>query len=105
MWLLPPQGPDPMYDGNVLDSQIADQIAVLNAVYKAIGFSFQLMKTTRTVNADWFANMKANSDQEGAAQNLLHVGGLNTVRIVRTSTKLLSMLRTPQAQPAEIWCM
>ena len=77
--LLPSQGPDPMYDGNVLDSQISDQIAVLNSVYKPIGFSFQLIKTTRTVNADWFANMKANSDQEGAAQNLLHAGGLNTV--------------------------
>jgi hypothetical protein len=79
-WLPPPQGPDPTYDGNVLDSQISDQIAVLNSVYKPIGFSFQLIKTTRTVNADWFANMKANSDQEGAAQNLLHAGGLNTVR-------------------------
>jgi hypothetical protein len=70
-----------MYDGNVLDSQISDQIAVLNAAYKPMGFAFKLVKTTRTLNADWFANMKANSEQEGAAQNLLHVGGLNTVLI------------------------
>jgi hypothetical protein len=81
------QGPDPTYDGNVLASQVQDQIAVLNAAYRSIGFAFALMKTTRTENADWFTNMKANSDQEGAAQNLLHVGGLNTVGVPEYNTQ------------------
>lgn len=74
------QGTDPVYDGNVYDSQIAQQIAILNGVYGPIGFTFQLAGTTRTLNQEWFAGMAANSAQEAAAQSALHTGGLNTVR-------------------------
>lgn len=75
------QGPDPIYDGNVPDSQIAQQITVLNSVYQPMGLTFQLMGTTRTENASWFTSMTSGSANEAAAQQLLHVGGLNTVSL------------------------
>ena len=43
-----------MAGGNVADSQIAEQIAVLNADYAKTGLSFKLTNTTRTVNKSWF---------------------------------------------------
>lgn len=75
----PLQGSDPVYDGNIYDSQIAQQISILNGVYGPIGFNFRLAGTTRTLNNDWFSNMAANSAQESAAQLALHTGGLTTV--------------------------
>ena len=69
-----------MVDGNILDAQIATQIAVLNQVYNPIGFSFVLQGTDRTVNADWFQNMVSGSSEESAAQSALHTGNMGTVR-------------------------
>lgn len=40
--------------GNVPDSQIAAQIQVLNAAYAPWGWSFTLVSTDRTTNADWY---------------------------------------------------
>ncbi len=74
------QGSDPVYDGNVYDNQISQLISLLNSVYNPVGFQFVLKATDRTQNADWFANMVANSAQEAAAQQALHVGNLQTVR-------------------------
>ena len=74
------QGPDPVVDGNILDAQIAVQVAVLNQVYNPIGFSFVLQATDRTVNADWFQNMVSGSSEESAAQAALHQGNMGTVR-------------------------
>ncbi|KAJ7101272.1 metalloprotease [Mycena belliarum] len=40
--------------GNVPDSQLADQVAVMNTAYAGTGITWVLAGTTRTVNADWF---------------------------------------------------
>ncbi|KAF7298711.1 Metalloprotease [Mycena indigotica] len=41
-------------DGNVPDSQIAEQMRVLNAAFANTSYSFELVETTRTVNINWF---------------------------------------------------
>ena len=41
-------------NGNVPDSQIADQISVLNAAYAGSGFSFTFVSTDRTTNPTWY---------------------------------------------------
>ncbi len=40
--------------GNVSDTQIANQMSVLNAAYAGTGFSFNLATTTRTNSRKWF---------------------------------------------------
>ena len=40
--------------GNIPDSQITDQINVLNAAYAPWGWSFSLVATTRTTNSTWY---------------------------------------------------
>ena len=66
-------------DGNILDAQIAVQITVLNQVYIPLGFTFVLMSTDRTVNADWFQNLASGSSEESAAMAALHTGDMGTV--------------------------
>ena len=57
------------------DSQIADQIAVLNKDYAEVGISWTLAETTRTVNADWFDNVKPDSPQQTDMKTSLRQGG------------------------------
>ena len=40
--------------GNVTDTQIANQINVLNNAYANTGWSFNLVETTRTANNTWY---------------------------------------------------
>ncbi len=60
--------------GNVPDSQISAQIAVLNAAYAGTGLSFALAGVDRTNNASWFA-MTDGTSAESAAKNALRRGG------------------------------
>jgi hypothetical protein len=41
-------------DGNIPDSMIADQMAVLNAAYANTPFKFTLVSTSRTTNSTWY---------------------------------------------------
>ncbi|KAL5489715.1 hypothetical protein ACEPAI_4547 [Sanghuangporus weigelae] len=61
--------------GNVPDSQIQEQIAVLNADYADSGLSFTLAATTRTVNSDWFNNAGPESSQQDEMKESLREGG------------------------------
>ncbi len=60
--------------GNVPDSQISAQIAVLNAAYAGTGLSFTLAGVDRTNNATWFA-MSDGTSAESAAKTALRRGG------------------------------
>ncbi|KAJ6579952.1 metalloprotease [Mycena vulgaris] len=51
--------------GNIPDSQIANQISVLNKDY-AGNITWTLAQTTRTVNADWFNNAGPSTSQQTA---------------------------------------
>lgn len=69
---------DSLDDGNVPDSQVHDQIAVLNNAYAGTPFHFVLETTTRTTNAAWFT-MEPGSAEEAAAKSALRVGGPETL--------------------------
>src|SRR3954469_12258965 len=61
---------------NVTDSQVADQIRVMNLAYGGAyggaktGFSFSLAGITRTTNADWFNAGPGSPDERAMKQTL-----------------------------------
>ena len=67
-------------NGNVPDSQISDQIAVLNQAYAPWGWSFQLVATTRTTNTAWYG-MSPGSTAERDAKAALHQGTADDLNI------------------------
>lgn len=73
-------------NGDIPDSQIADQLAVLNNAYNgstggvATAFKFQLVGTTRTTNATWYT-MGYGSAAESQAKSALRQGGANALNI------------------------
>jgi len=60
-------------NGDVPDTMIANQIAVLNAAYAPTGWSFNLVSTDRTTNATWFT-MTPGSTAERQAKTALRQG-------------------------------
>ncbi|KAG6848369.1 hypothetical protein H0H93_000801 [Arthromyces matolae] len=60
--------------GNIPDSQIHDQIKVLNADYASTGVVWTLAGTDRTVNADWYNHADPGSLQQTEMKNALHKG-------------------------------
>lgn len=67
-------------DGEVSDSQIAEQISILNAAYASTPFRFQLTRITRTVNATWYT-MNYNSSAETQAKTFLREGTADDLNI------------------------
>lgn len=60
-------------NGDVPDSQITQQIQVLNDAYKATGWSFKLVSTDRTTNSTWYT-MTPGSSAEKQAKSALRKG-------------------------------
>jgi hypothetical protein len=63
--------------GNISDSQITQQINVLNAAYAGTGWSFNLVATTRTTNSSWYTcsggtceTQMKNALRQGSADDL-----------------------------------
>jgi hypothetical protein len=67
-------------NGDVPDSQIADQIAVLNAAYGPWGWQFQLLGTDRTTNASWYT-MTPGTTAETQAKTALNHGTAQNLNI------------------------
>jgi len=67
-------------NGNIPDSQIADQISVLNAAYAPTGWSFNLVATDRTTNASWYT-MGSGSAAESQAKTALRRGTAQDLNI------------------------
>ncbi|KAG6909436.1 hypothetical protein DXG01_000590 [Tephrocybe rancida] len=61
--------------GNIPDSQIADQINVINEAYAKTGIRWALKNTTRTTNADWFNKAAPENEYQTAMKNQLRMGG------------------------------
>lgn len=61
--------------GNIPDSQINDQIDVLNQDYANSGLTFVLADTIRTINSDWFNNAGPDSSQQTEMKRQLRQGG------------------------------
>lgn len=72
---------DSLDGGNVPDSQLSDQIDVLNQGYSGSGLSFTLASTDRTVNSDWFNNAGPDSSQQTDMKNSLRAGGAADLNI------------------------
>jgi hypothetical protein len=66
--------------GNIPDSQIASQIAVLNSAFASTPFRFSLVATTRTTNASWYT-LSPGSAAEAQAKAALRRGGPGTLNI------------------------
>lgn len=60
-------------DGNISDAQITSQMNVLNAAYASTGWSFNLVSTDRTTNANWYNG--CYSTYEAAMKGALRKGG------------------------------
>ena len=67
-------------NGDVPDSQIADQIAVLNAAYAATGWSFTLASTDRTTSAAWYT-VTQGSSAESQVKAALRRGSADDLNI------------------------
>lgn len=67
-------------NGDVPDSQIADQIAVLNSAFGPHGWTFNLAGIDRTTNATWYT-MGMASSEEAQAKAALRRGGVRALNI------------------------
>lgn len=67
-------------NGDVPQSQIDAQMAVLNAAYASTPFRFSLAGVDRTTNSTWFA-MSPGSTAETNAKNALRKGGPETLNL------------------------
>ena len=67
-------------EGNIPDSQIAAQIAVLNAAYAGLGYDFSLVSTDRTANTSWYT-MTNGSVEEAQAKTALRKGTADDLNI------------------------
>ncbi|MBQ0936779.1 zinc metalloprotease [Ideonella paludis] len=67
-------------NGDIPQSQIDDQIAVLNAAYSSTPFVFQLVGVDRTTNSTWF-KMTPGTKAEKAAKTALRKGGPETLNL------------------------
>ncbi|KAG5637622.1 hypothetical protein H0H81_003903 [Sphagnurus paluster] len=61
--------------GYVTDSQIKEQVNVLNKDFASTGLSYVLANTTRTVNSNWFINVGPSKSLQTTMKNALRQGG------------------------------
>lgn len=67
-------------NGDVPDSQVLQQVNVLNAAFRATPFYFELVGTTRTTNATWFT-MGPGTTAERNAKTTLRRGGKESLNL------------------------
>jgi Pregnancy-associated plasma protein-A len=66
--------------GDITDSVLQDQLNELNDAFREFGFSFLLMGTTRTENADWYI-ADAESQEQLDMKTTLRVGDASTLNV------------------------
>ncbi|KAG6818489.1 hypothetical protein H0H93_004608 [Arthromyces matolae] len=67
--------------GNIPDSQIDEQIYVLNEDYAPLGVNWTLADIDRTVNADWYNHADPDSPQQTAMKKTLRKGGAGDLNV------------------------
>jgi hypothetical protein len=67
-------------NGDIPDTQIADQIRILNGAYNKWGWTFNLVSTTRTTNATWYT-MGYGTAAERDAKAALRQGSADDLNI------------------------
>ncbi|MEW6363779.1 MAG: zinc metalloprotease [Acidobacteriota bacterium] len=73
-------------NGDVPDSQVLAQIAVLNAAYGPYGWIFNLVTIDRQTNPTWF-NMGMGTPEEASAKAALRQGSADDLNIYTASLK------------------
>ena len=69
-------------NGDVPDSAITNQIRVLNRAFDTTGWTFRLVRTTRTTNAEWYSGCNsATRTNEINMKNALRVGTARTLNV------------------------
>jgi len=63
------------------DSQIQQQISVLNSDYAGTGLTFTLAGTTHTTNSQWFNQVGPDSSLQTTMKNQLRQGGANALNL------------------------
>jgi hypothetical protein len=63
------------------DSQIRDQINVLNKDYSGIGVQWTLAGTDRTENPEWFDSTSPNGATQTAMKSALRKGGAGDLNV------------------------
>ncbi|MDP2275254.1 MAG: zinc metalloprotease [Archangium sp.] len=66
-------------NGDISAQMISSQISVLNAAFASTGWSFNLVSTDRTTNANWYSNCYGSA--EGAMKAALHQGTADDLNI------------------------
>ncbi|KAH9482439.1 Extracellular metalloprotease [Psilocybe cubensis] len=61
--------------GNIPDSQIKDQIAVMNKAYASAGITWVLASTSHTTNSGWFNGVGPDTSSQTDMKSSLRVGG------------------------------
>ncbi|KAK0201951.1 metalloprotease [Desarmillaria ectypa] len=67
--------------GYVPDTQLSDQIDVLNAAYANSGLSFTLVNTSYINNTDWFSNVGPNVSSQTDMKQQLRQGNTTTLNV------------------------
>lgn len=62
-------------------SQITNQIKVLNNDFAGSGYTFSLVSTTRTLNANWFDTAGPNNAAQTAMKKALRKGGASALNL------------------------
>jgi hypothetical protein len=73
--------------GYVPDSQIKDQIDVLNKDYTGSNLSFTLVNVTRTLNIDWFEGAGPDTPQQTEMKTALRVGNASALNLYSVGFK------------------
>ncbi|KAH8077877.1 Metalloprotease [Cristinia sonorae] len=72
---------DSVEGGNVPDSQIQEQVSVLNADYASAGLSFDLVNITRLVNPEWFKGVGPDESSQTTMKSQLRQGGPDALNV------------------------
>ncbi len=71
--------------GRLSNTQIANQIQVLNNAYASAGFSFRLASTDVTTNARWYTGLRHGSKNEKDMKRKLRKGDMGDLNIYSAS--------------------
>ncbi|KAF9057437.1 metalloprotease [Panaeolus papilionaceus] len=73
--------------GNIPDSQITNQISVMNKAYANAGITWVLAGTTRTTNSGWFTNVGPSNSQQTSMKNSLRTGAAKDLNVYTVGFK------------------
>ncbi|KAK7441559.1 hypothetical protein VKT23_016552 [Stygiomarasmius scandens] len=78
---------DTLEGGNVPDSQLEDQINVMNDAYADAGITWVLADTKRVTNADWFNNAGPDSSEQTEMKTQLRTGDVADLNVYTVGFK------------------